>query len=81
MRGIDDTRDDFHHNVPRVLPVLNGKVLDINMARVLSWNMSVDHIDGGLVVTTQHNATEVARMLSRCGGSKEFCFSGAGGSD
>ena len=53
IRGIDETRDEFHHNVPRVLPVLDGKVLDINMTRALNGHTSVDHIDGGLIVTMQ----------------------------
>ena len=87
IRGIDDTRDELHHNVPRVLPVLDGKVLDIDMTRALSGNTSVDHVDGGLVVTIQrcrfawrepqllHNGAEVARMFSSGDSSEELGFS------
>jgi len=93
IRGIDDTRDELQHNGPRVLPVLNGEVLDIDMTRTLSGNTSVDHVDGGLVVTMQwcrftwrepqllHDGTKAARMFSSGDSSKEFRFSGAGGSD
>ena len=33
IRGVDDTRDVAHDNVASLLPVLNGKVLDINVTR------------------------------------------------
>jgi len=93
IRGIDDTKDELHHNVPRVLPDLDGKVLNVDMTRTLRGNTSVDHIDCGLVVTMQrcqfawrepqllHNGANVARTFGSRDSSEEFGFNGAGDSD
>ena len=90
IRWVDDPRDEFHEDVASIFPVLNGKVLDIDVARALGRDASVDHVDGQLVVTVKggrslwpkaelrHDGPQVASMLGRVEGSKEFHFSGAG---
>jgi len=68
-------------------------VLNINVTRALSGDMSIDHIDGRLVVAihdgrafgrkaeVSHDGAHVSSML-RCGNSgKDFRFSGAGSGD
>ena len=40
----------MHDNVAGVLPVLNGKVLDVNVARALGGDLRVNHVDGRFVV-------------------------------
>jgi len=68
-------------------------VLHVNVTRVLSGDMSVDHVDGGLVVAMHdggafgrkakvgHGRAHAASVF-RCGNSgEEFRFSGAGSGD
>ena len=43
-------RDEMHQNVPCILPVLDGEMLDINVAGSLGWHTSIDHVDRGLIV-------------------------------
>ena len=44
---IDNSREISHDNVASILPVLDGKVLDVNVTRALSRNSSIDHFDRG----------------------------------
>ena len=48
---VDNTRDVVHNKVTTVLPILNGKGLDINKTRAFSGDTGVDHVDGRLVIT------------------------------
>jgi len=91
--GVDHIRDELHNNGPGFFPVLDGKVLDVNVMGALSRDASVDHIDGQLVVAEQdsgsgrretqigHDGLNIASMLCSSDGSKEFCFSRASCSD
>jgi len=76
IRRIDDSWDVAHDNVASLLPILNGKVLDINVTGTLSKNTSINHLDSRHVVfvdrswfvlrETQfgHYGTEVLGLLS-----------------
>jgi len=93
IRRIDDTWDVAHDNVASLLPILNGKVLDINVMRTLSRNTSINHLDSRHVVfvdrswfilrETQfsHYSTEVLGLLSGKDGSEKLSFRRASGSD
>ena len=50
---IKDPGDEGKEYVTVVFPILNRKVLDQNMTRAIRRNASVDHFDGGLVVTVE----------------------------
>jgi len=83
---IDDTRDKFHDNCARILPILYNEVLDINVTRALSRHTSVDHIDGQLVVAAHdgralrrkaevsHDGSHVSSVLRGGNYGKELCF-------
>jgi hypothetical protein len=47
---IEDTAEVGEEDMASLAPVLNGKVLDVDMARAFSRFVGVDHLDGGLVV-------------------------------
>ena len=47
---VEDTRDEVHDNISSIFPVLNGKMLDVNVAGTLGGHLGVDHVDGGFVV-------------------------------
>ena len=40
---VDDSRDVAHFNVSSSFPVLDGKVLDVNVTGAISGNLVVDH--------------------------------------
>lgn len=76
IRGIDDTiRDVDHDDAAGIFPILNGKVLDVNVKRAFSRNFGVDHFDGRHVVIVErsgfhlaeaqfsHDGTQVLRMF------------------
>ena len=42
---VDDARDELHEDVASIFPVLNGKVLDVDVARALGRHASIDHVD------------------------------------
>ena len=50
VRRVDDTRNVAKDNIAVGLPLLDGKVLDVNMSRTWRWATRVDHQDGRLVV-------------------------------
>ncbi len=80
-----------HDNVLCVLPILDGKVLDINVARALGRDLRVDHVDSRHIVFVDRSRTslrkaklaqdsaKVASMLGGDNSSEKFRFGGAGG--
>ena len=90
---VDDAMNEFHDNCTGFLPVLNGKVLDVDVVRVFSRHAGVDHVDGRLVITVEnrratgrksqlsHDRAQVFCVLSSSDGRKEFSFGRAGGGD
>lgn len=93
IRWIDDPRDELHDHITRVVPVLDDKMLDIDVAGVLGWNVSIDHVDSRLVVATQggrslrwetklfHDSTQVPGVLGSGDSCQEFGLSRTGGCD
>ena len=93
IQGIDDARDVLRDNVASILPILNGKMLDINVTGALGRDASVDHVDSRHVVFVDWGGTglgktefeedraKVLRMFSCDNCSQKFGFSGAGGCD
>ena len=83
----------MEHNGASIFPVLNGEMLDINVARTFGRNASVDHVDSRLVVAEHdsgifrresqisHDSTHVAGVFGSGNGGQKFSFGGAGGSD
>ena len=53
VRRIDDTRDGLEDNITSLAPVLNGKVLDVNMARALGRFSGVYHFDRRFVILVE----------------------------
>ena len=82
----EDTRDMSHNDILGFSPVLNGKVLDINMTRMFSGDTVVDHIDCRHVVFVewghtilwvakfQEDGTQVFGVFSCCDSSKKLSF-------
>ena len=93
IRGVQNAGNMGHHNLLSVLPILDSKVLDINVARTLGWDLGVNHVDGGLIVHVNggwslwreaqfsEDGSEVLDLLGSSNSSKELCFSRTGGSD
>jgi len=93
IRRIDDAWDVAHDNVASLLPVLNSKVLDINVTRTLGRNTSIDHLGSRHVVfvdrsrfvlrETQfgHYITARLGLLSGKDDSEKLSFRRASGSD
>ena len=83
----------LHDDLALVLPVLNSKPLDLNVARALSGNLGINHVDGRFVVGMQsggpspgeakflEDGTQALDLLGSSDRCKEFSFSGAGGCD
>jgi hypothetical protein len=90
---IDDAGDLFKNKVASFLPILDGKVLYVNMAGTLSGAIGVDHFNCRFVVFTDRsggvlgktelieNRTDVASNFASRNGSKEFSFCRASSSD
>jgi hypothetical protein len=53
VSGIDDPRDMAKSDETIFFPILNRKILNQDMPRAIGRHASVDHVDGGLVVTEQ----------------------------
>ena len=93
IRWVDDAMDECHDNVACIFPVLDGKMLDIDVTRAFGGDLGVDHVDGRLVVGVEdsgafwretqlsHDGVKVLGMLGGGDSSHEFSFSGACGSD
>lgn len=93
VRGIEDPWNVTHHNVPSIFPILDGKELDVNVARSLSGDLRIDHPDGRHVVIVDggrtgrweaklsHDEAQVFGMLGSGDSREKLSLSGAGSSD
>ena len=93
VRGVDNSRDGFEDNVASLAPILNCKVLNVDVARALGRLTSVDHFDRGFIVFIKWSSRLLgetkltqnrAQVLSNLGGGDggdEFGFCRAGGRD
>ena len=59
IRDRKDTMNMSHDNIFGIGPILDGKMLDINMARLLSGGMVVDHIDSRHVIFIEQSRMEL----------------------
>ena len=76
-----------HDNILGFSPILDGKMLNLNMTRTFSGDTVVDHIDSRHVVFVergwtnlrvsdfQEDGTQVLGVLGCCDGSNKFGFS------
>ena len=90
---IDDAWNMAHDDVAGVVPILNGKMLDVNVTRAFGGNASVDHFDSRHVVFVDRrgtklrepqflqNGAKVLRMFGCKDSSEKLSFSRASGSD
>ena len=90
---VDDARNMVHEDRTGFLPILDGKVLNINMAGTLGGNAGVNDFDGRLIVFVDrsrgslgktklmHDSAQVAGVFSSGDGSEEFSLSRTGGSN
>ena len=88
---IDDAGDVLHNNFVVGLPLLDGKMLNVNMARAGRRTAGVDHENGRRVVFVERGGAELritklgkdgAKIFSNFGsmdGGEEFSFGGTGG--
>ena len=80
-----------HDNIFGFGPILNGKILDINMSRTFSGDTVVDHIDSRHIVflvrrrsilrvsKLEKDGTQILCVFCRCDSGNKLSF-GAGGS-
>ncbi len=61
VRWVENSSDVVHDNVLRVLPVLDGKVLDINVTRTFRRDLGVDHIDSRHIVFVDRSRTSLRK--------------------
>lgn len=54
---VDDAMNELHDDCTGFLPVLNGEVLDVDVAGTLGGYACIDHVDGRLVVTMEDSGT------------------------
>jgi hypothetical protein len=85
---VDDARDLAENDVPLGFPLLNCKMLDVDVTRSWRWAAGIDHKNGRLVVLVEHIRTrlgiskfiedrsQVLGNLGSLNGSDEFSFSG-----
>jgi hypothetical protein len=83
----------LHEHISSVFPILNSEELNKDVARAVSGDTSVDHLDSGCVITVEgcgvglretkfdEDGTEVLGMFGCADGSVELGFSRAGGSE
>jgi len=86
-----DTRNMEKHDIASFFPILNGKMLDVNMSGARGRATRINHLDGGNVIFVERrrrslgkpelgkDGTEVLGNLGSGDGSDEFSFSGASG--
>lgn len=86
---IDDSRNMEKDDVAINFPILNGKELNEDVARAVSGDASIDHVDCRLVVAVhwsragwwkaklRENGAKVLGMLGSRDSGIEFSFSGA----
>lgn len=90
---VDNAGNVTHDDVAGVVPILNSKMLDVNVTRAFGRYTSVDHLDGRHVVFVDGRGTDlwepqflqdrakILRMFGCQDRSEKLSFSGAGGSD
>ena len=83
----------MHCDMTVIFPILDGKVLDVNMTGTFSGNTRIDHFDGRLIVAIDvggsglgktkigENGAKIFGMFGRRDSSNEFSFGGRGGSN
>ena len=93
VAGIDGTFDVFEEDVASTFPILDSKVLDVNVAGAFGRTAGVDHVDGRFVVLIEKSGmllskakllkddTEIFGDLGSSNSGNKLSFSGAGGSD
>ena len=54
VRRVENATNEVHDKIAMFLPILDGKVLDMNMAGPIGRNARIDHVDGRLVVAKQN---------------------------
>lgn len=81
---IDHTRDVTHHNIARVLPILDRKMLDHDMPGTFGGYAGIHHINGRFVIAIQRgggswwqsefgeDGTEIAGLFGGGDGGIEF---------
>ena len=45
-----------------LLPILDGKVLDGNVASTISGLTGIDHLDGGIIIFVQDGGTRLLKI-------------------
>ena len=87
---VDGGRDVEHANDTPGAPFLNGKVLNVDLTRLISWAIFIDHSNGCLIVLIDGSSSRLriaklsqnmAKVLGNFGSMKsshEFSFSGGG---
>ena len=48
--GVDNTRNELHDDGVVFFPILDGKMLYVNVSRTFGWLSSIDDLDSRLVV-------------------------------
>ena len=93
VRAVDDAGHMMKDNVAGFFPILDRKVLDINMTGTVGGYLGIDDIDSRDVVHMdwsgsrrrksqfRQDGPQVFGMLGGSDCSHKFSFSGAGGSD
>jgi hypothetical protein len=89
---IENPRNGFHSESALLTPVLNGEMLNVNMAITFSGLASVDHFDSRCIVFIEddganrgisklgQNTVKIFGYFAGSDGSKKSGFSGTGGS-
>ena len=90
---IENARAESHKDMAGIFPILDGKVLNINVPGAFRGYLGIDHIDSGLVVfingsrsrwrkaKVSKDGTKVLSLFGSSDSSKEFGSSRAGSSD
>ena len=59
IRWVENSSNMVHDNILGVLPVLNGKVLDVNVTGALGRDLRVDHVDSRHIVFVDRSRTSL----------------------
>lgn len=70
---VDDSLDFLQEELTSLLPVLYGKVLDVNMAQSFGGTIGVDHLDSELIVVAYGSGPELGESKLGKNGSDVFC--------
>ena len=91
IRRIDDAGEMAKDEIAKSMPLLKGKVTDVNMARSFGGPVVVDNLDGGIIVNpnwcgirlsvpkVMKNRSKILDDFSNGGTGDEFRFSRTGG--